>query len=659
MNQGEHNGFSECGTDLISGMTASTGHAWSRSYEPQRNLIAAVENTYGETVISRFDYVNDEIGRRVSRADSGVAFDNPAFDIYSYNERSEVIGAQRYHGTDVSDMSRPYGGRGFGYDYDPIGNRLSASETVGGETLTKEYTANALNQYTAIANPDAVGLRGSATNTATVTVNGSAALSDNIASDTVPWHFALQADNANEGKYTFASIMAVVNPPGTNTPDIVSTASGCVYAPPQAETLTYDDDGNLLSDGRWQYAWNGENRLVKAEEQVCPTNRTLRKVEYAYDHQGRMVWKAVSHRATEAQSWEAEKSIDYLWDRFNIIAETTVAGSVTNTTYNVWGLDIDGSMQGVGGVGGLLAVVKGSFTYAPTYDGNGNIMDYVSPDGTIVAHREYDPFGGTVVATSDANVFTHWFSTKPWCNVAGLSEYQYRKYSPVLGRWTKRDPIGELGGLPLYAMCKNGLISSIDSLGESWESTEASLRHIFTDLGWFYSEVMDATTYDFPVTLSHPDNVVTIGVVSKAICGEYGTTATLVSSLKYKCVCTSSGGYSPKIGFAVTTRSFIQDKKSNAWNDDSFRPSDPRVQDWKNSSRSKRISMTITHEERHRKHAHDNFKIMSRNLVRFETNVYSEHSSCIQATMDALVKERDAFRNRENYSSQLVEAGKL
>jgi hypothetical protein len=69
--------------------------------------------------------------------------------------------------------------------------------------------------------------------------------------------------------------------------------------------------------------------------------------------------------------------------------------------------------------------------------------------------------------------------------------------------------------------------------------------------------------------------------------------------------------------------------------------------------------MTITHEERHRKHAHDNFKIMSRNLVRFETNVYSEHSSCIQATMDALVKERDAFRNRENYSSQLVEAGKL
>ena len=82
------------------------------------------------------------------------------------------IGAQRYHGSDISDTSRVYGGRGFGYNYDPIGNRTSASETIGGESLVKSYTANELNQYTAIANPDAVGLRGDATNTATVTVNG-------------------------------------------------------------------------------------------------------------------------------------------------------------------------------------------------------------------------------------------------------------------------------------------------------------------------------------------------------------------------------------------------------------------------------------------------------------------------------------------------------
>ncbi len=200
--------------DLVSGMTASSGHAWSRSYEPARSLISAVQNTFGPAIISRFDYVNDEIGRRVSRADSGEAFQNPAFDVYFYNTRSEVIGAQRYHGTGISDTSRPFGGCGFGYAYDPIGNRLSASETVGGEMLTKTYTANALNQYTSIANPDAVGLRGSATNSATVTMNGNAVERANIVAPWTPWHHALPTDNADGGAFTFAEIMAVVNPPG-------------------------------------------------------------------------------------------------------------------------------------------------------------------------------------------------------------------------------------------------------------------------------------------------------------------------------------------------------------------------------------------------------------------------------------------------------------
>ena len=371
--------------------------------------------------------------------------------------------------TDVSDTSKVYGGRGFGYNYDPIGNRTTASETIGGETLVKTYVANELNQYTAIANPGAVGLRGSATNTATVTVNGNAASRDNVASDTVPWHYALLADNANGPDYTFANIMAVVNPPGTNTPDIVSTESGNVYAPPQAEVLAYDDDGNLLSDGRWHYTWNGENRLICAEEQVCPTNRTLRKVEYVYDHQGRMVWKEISHGGAEAQSWDEEKAVSYLWDNFNIIAETVVSDSATNTTYNVWGLDLDGTMQGAGGVGGLLAVaVAGGDEpglYIPAYDANGNIMEYVSEDGTIAAHREYDPFGGTVVATGNADAFTHWFSTKPWCAATGLSEYQYRKYSQVMGRWLNRDPIFEIGSLNIYGFLQNAPSRWVDLLG--------------------------------------------------------------------------------------------------------------------------------------------------------------------------------------------------
>jgi len=450
------------GSDLVSGMTASSGFLWTRAYESGRSLITAVENRYGETVISRYDYANDALGRRVSRADSGLAFSNPAFDAYSYNSRSEVTGARRYHGTDVSDTSTVYGGRQFGYAYDPIGNRISASETIGGETLSKAYTANALNQYTAIANPDAVGLRGDATNTAAVTVNGEAVQSDGITSDTIPWHFALEADNGSGPDFPYAEIVAVVNPPGTNTPDIVSTTTGHLYAPPQNETLTYDDDGNLLADGRWHYTWNGENRLVKAEEQVSPTNREPYTVEYAYDHQGRMVWKQVSTNAVVLSTRTL------LWDGWNIVRETVAIGNQQSSITNsyVWGLDLSGTLQGAGGIGGLLAEVRDGAFYTATYDANGNVTEYLSANGTLAAHYEYDPFGNTVVQSGPmADSFTHRFSTKPWCAVTGLSEYLFRKYSPGMGRWLSRDPIGEDGGINLYAAIHNDPVSLRDILG--------------------------------------------------------------------------------------------------------------------------------------------------------------------------------------------------
>ncbi|MGF1531293.1 MAG: RHS repeat domain-containing protein [Puniceicoccaceae bacterium] len=39
------------------------------------------------------------------------------------------------------------------------------------------------------------------------------------------------------------------------------------------------------------------------------------------------------------------------------------------------------------------------------------------------------------------------------------------RYDPETGRWLKRDPIGELGGLNLYAMVANNLINTWDYLG--------------------------------------------------------------------------------------------------------------------------------------------------------------------------------------------------
>ena len=120
------------GSSLVSGMTASSGHAWTRSYEPQRNLITAVTNSFNGNFIFAVDYANDEIGRRTARLDSqpaGVAITN----VFGYNVRSEVTTAAM-------------GTNAYGYVFDPIGNRIVSTNNADGTA----YAANELNQYTNI-----------------------------------------------------------------------------------------------------------------------------------------------------------------------------------------------------------------------------------------------------------------------------------------------------------------------------------------------------------------------------------------------------------------------------------------------------------------------------------------------------------------------------
>ena len=213
----------------------------------------------------------------------------------------------------------------------------------------------------------------------------------------------------------------------------------------QTAAPTYDADGNMLSSpSGWSFTWNAENRLVSA-------SRGGAVVHYTYDAFGRMISKQIIG--------VENKTITYTWDMFNIIKET----DNSNATYNIWGLDIDGTMKGAGGVGGLLAVAKSGGFYTPTYDANGNITEYVDVGGNIVAQYKYSAFGEIISQSGEP--FTHRFSTKPYCPTTGLIEYQSRKYEPILGRWLSRDPIEEAGGLNLYAFCGNNGAFYFDCCG--------------------------------------------------------------------------------------------------------------------------------------------------------------------------------------------------
>jgi len=160
----------------------------------------------------------------------------------------------------------------------------------------------------------------------------------------------------------------------------------------------------------------------------------------------------------------------FVYDGFNCIADYSIQNSTFTIQHSyLWGTDLSGSLQGAGGVGGLFSVSSGGASNFPTYDGNGNVSEYLSSSGSgsVSAHFEYDPFGNAVVnSDAAAKLFPYRFSTKPLDFETGLYYYTYRYYDPATGRWPSRDPIGERGGKNLYGFVENDPTCLLDYLGE-------------------------------------------------------------------------------------------------------------------------------------------------------------------------------------------------
>jgi RHS repeat-associated protein len=261
----------------------------------------------------------------------------------------------------------------------------------------------------------------------------------------------------------------------------------------------YRLDGNLTQDGTRTYEWDGENRL-KAVYPTSPGSGD-KKLTFGYDYMGRRVQKQVFGRNANNTAWltTAESDQRFVYDQWNVVMVVNSSG--TPQKKYTWGLDMSGlqgaagftpagmdgssGIHGAGGIGGLLALEKTTGTNAGSYwylyDGNGNVMQLLDASTLdIAAVYEYDAYGNTLVAEDwdfsgivDDNPFR--FSTK-YCDAElddpgtpaaeGLYYYGYRYYSPRLGRWLSRDPIGEEGGLNVYEFVRNTLPQATDALGK-------------------------------------------------------------------------------------------------------------------------------------------------------------------------------------------------
>jgi RHS repeat-associated protein len=257
----------------------------------------------------------------------------------------------------------------------------------------------------------------------------------------------------------------------------------------------YDSNGNMVTNN------NNHNVLVYTDENqlsryfhyqnnfaniVAGDTRT----DFIYDGLGRLrkriEWVVSCNGGQSAQgagvvpsgggggngcTWGEVSETWYVYDGMRVIQERN-SNNVPTVSYTR-GNDLSVSLEGAGGIGGLLARSSGYSSgdgswssHADYYaDGNGNITSLIDGSQNVVASYRYDPFGNIISKSgslADVNVYR--FSSKEMHFNSGMYYYGFRFYEPNLQRWINRDPIEEKGGVNLYGFVRNcpALIVDVD-----------------------------------------------------------------------------------------------------------------------------------------------------------------------------------------------------
>ena len=412
---------------MVSQLDRANGTDALYQYDDLMRLTNLVNRFSDQTVLSSFAYALNDADQRIA-----VAREDTHHIDYGYDPIGQLLSAQ---GENPDSSPRP--GEDFEFAYDPTGNPLHQNRN--GFLLTNSF--NELNQNATSLWGGAMSVIG-AVNTieADVTVNGSdAALLDDLTF--VATNIAVSA-----GTNAFSAV--ITDPFGrkaTNVSEVV--VADHVYQ--------YDANGNLTNDSRFAYSWNDENRLIE----VRTAGSGSFVMECRYDGQGRR-----RERVTHADGIATTNR--YVYHGWAVLAVRDGQDDLLETYTH--GVDLSGSIGGAGGIGGILSMTQVSdlnpqpFFYH--YDAQGNVINVTDEAEQPVATYTYSPFG-IVLAKTGSFDSRYQFSTKEYDSTVGLNYYGYRYYSPQLGRWPSRDPLGEKGGMNLHGFVRNATTVAFDLYG--------------------------------------------------------------------------------------------------------------------------------------------------------------------------------------------------
>jgi RHS repeat-associated protein len=208
---------------------------------------------------------------------------------------------------------------------------------------------------------------------------------------------------------------------------------------PANQSLTFDANGNMTSDGTNSYAWDCENRLIQV---TYPGAQNYSSFTYdGLDHNVQIV---------ETRGGTVTSTKQFVWCGEERCEARNATGTVT-AQYLRYGETISGS------------------NYYYSKDHLGSICEMADSSGNVQAEYRYDPWGRvTQLQASLASDFQYagYYFHSP----SGLNLTLHRAYSPALAHWLSRDPldINPENGQPqpaLYTYAEDDPIDLSDPLG--------------------------------------------------------------------------------------------------------------------------------------------------------------------------------------------------
>lgn len=192
----------------------------------------------------------------------------------------------------------------------------------------------------------------------------------------------------------------------------------------------YDDNGNLLSDGTYQYVWDARDQLVEVRQGGTSL------VTYAYDALGRRSLKSTVGR----------QPISYVLDGTNPVGESTAASY--KQIVNGPGVDARLSIYDTSGARHLVR------------DALQSTVAVLDSNGALSQPFTYSAFGKTEGAANDSYAYTGREQ-----DLADLYYYRARYYTPSTGRFISEDPAGLAGGTNNYTYAQGAPTDGNDPEG--------------------------------------------------------------------------------------------------------------------------------------------------------------------------------------------------